>query len=174
MLFIRKSTFDDVSLILFAKEWKHESRKIVQKRFGVVERATTVKRNSLSTRSQIIKVGTQSRCARFLWRNFELVLFGGCLIEVKWALKFLDYTYCKNLVSFLSLEETLVFFKFSFFFNFSKQPRKTPVRITNFIFFCLANLGCRSTYLSDSQEKTEKKTLGYFQFTWIGPWKGGC
>ena len=126
MLFIRKSTFDDVSLILFAKEWKHESRKIVQKRFGVVERATTVKRNSLSTRSQIIKVGTQSRCARFLWRNFELVLFGGCLIEVKWALKFLDYTYCKILVSFLSLEETLVFLSFLSFLTFQNSREKRP------------------------------------------------
>ena len=48
------------------------------------------------------------------------------MIEVKWALKFLDYTYCKILVSFLSLEETLVFLSFLSFLTFQNSREKRP------------------------------------------------
>ena len=57
-----------------------------------------------------------------LWINFVW----GCLIEVKWALKILDYAYCKILVSFLSLEETLVFLSFLSFLTFQNSREKRP------------------------------------------------
>ena len=104
-----KSTFD-----VFGKEWKHKSRKTVTKSFDGVERVSMVKQNS-STRSQIIKVVTQNRCARFLWRNAELVLFGGCLIEVKLVFEISRPWIWQNFAFFFYLEETLVC-KFSFLF----------------------------------------------------------
>ena len=140
-------------LMLFPKEWKHGSRKTVQKslkkkqqkRLMVVKKVWFVNQNS-STRRQIIKVVTQNSCARFLWRNVEWVLFAVCLIEVKIGLEISRRCAKQNFAFFLHFEEEeTLFSKLSFIFTkFSKQPRFLPVRIKIFYFFFLANLGCRN------------------------------
>jgi len=118
---------------LFKKAWKKKQ----QKRLMVVQKASFVKQNS-STRRQIIKVVTQNSCARFLWRNVELVFVSRLFVWGQiglWNFStlhiakfcFLSFKLKKQLfASILSLLN---------FSDFSKQPWKTPVQITFFLFF---------------------------------------
>ena len=149
MLFIRKSTFDDVSLILFAKEWKHKSRKIVQKKIWCCGKSHNCKAkffvHTKPNHQSWHPKQVRANFVKELWINFVW----GCLIEVKYTWKILDYSYCPRFWFLSCLLKKRLFCKFSFFFNFLKQPRKTPVRIKNFIFFCLANLGCRRRWLKN-------------------------
>ena len=107
-----------------------------------------IKRNS-STLSKIIKVGTQTDvrvfCARILlcfWR--KLRLFGWGQFHLKSTiLKFLDDWFWSK-VSFHLEEKKTWFASYLSSVLFLRQPKKTPVRMTNFSIFIRANLGCRS------------------------------
>ena len=137
--------------MISAKEWKCECNNIVSKTETSLLKSiwiALVKRNS-STRNKIIKVGTQTDvrvfCARTLlcfWRKIRL--FGWGQLHLKSTiLKFLARWFWSK-VSFHLEEKKAWFASYLSSVLFLRQPKKMPVRMTNFSIFIDADLGCHN------------------------------
>ena len=112
---------------------KNESKfhaRLLKKSFSVVERVWLVKQNS-STRSQIMKLAPKT-VVRDFNKKVELVLFGGCLVEVKMGFEISGSCIWQILLSFFILKKYL----FASFLSFLKNSReKRPFESKIFTFF---------------------------------------